>query len=50
MIRKAKAGDVQTALVIAETIGFQVHMDAQPTEAGKHCADGDERNDDFDFM
>lgn len=41
MIRKAKAGDVQNALVIAETIGFEVRMDAQP---------GNERNDDFDFM
>ena len=32
MIRKAKAGDVETALLIEETIGFQVQMEVQTTE------------------
>lgn len=33
MIRKAKAGDVETALLIEEAIGFQVQMGAETTES-----------------
>jgi hypothetical protein len=31
MIRKAKGGDVQVSLEIAEAIGFEVQMDEPPT-------------------
>ena len=49
MIRKAKGGDVQTALLITETIGFEVQMPAQPTsmQDNGHEQDG---SDSFDFM
>ena len=51
MIKKAKAGDVQIALQIADTIGFEVQMDAKPTRATTHSeADGNDGHGDFDFM
>ena len=44
MIRKAKGGDVQTALLIADTIGFEVQM------ATKDDGEDDTDNDGFNFM
>ena len=44
MIRKAKGGDVQTALLIADTIGFEVQM------ATKDDGEDETDNDGFNFM
>ena len=50
MIRNAKAGDVQMALLIAETISFEVQMDTEHAHEGQRTTSGDEGNDDFEFM
>lgn len=50
MIKKAKAGDVQTALLIAETIGFEVQMASEPAGATTRSEDENDGHDDFDFM
>jgi hypothetical protein len=52
MIKTAKAGDVQIALQIADTIGFEVQMDhAERARATTHTeADANDGQDDFDFM
>lgn len=49
MIKKAKGGDVQTALLIADTIGFEVQMASQPTSV-EDDGEGDVDSDGFDFM
>ncbi len=49
MIKKAKAGDVQTALLIADTIGFEVQMGADAATTHSE-ADGTDGHDNFDFM
>jgi hypothetical protein len=60
MIRKAKGGDVQMSLLIAETIGFEIQMDdpeegtktQQRQGAAEQSGDNDEGDGDgdFDFM
>ena len=51
MIRKARAGDVALCLEIHEAIGFEVQVDEpKPTAAAEASSDGEDGEDDFDFM
>ena len=50
MIRKARAGDVALCLEIHEAIGFEVQVDEPKPTAAAEASDGEDGEDDFDFM